>query len=54
MILRGVLQVDEVDAYREEIVRGNFELNNEKRRLEERDAYGKAFLQMSISGFKGP
>jgi len=45
VILRGVLTSGEVDAYREEIKRATFELNNEKRKLEERDAYGKAFLQ---------
>ena len=45
VILRGVLTRDEVTAYREEIVRVTAELNEEKRKLEERDAYGKAFLQ---------
>lgn len=45
VILRGVLTSGEVDAYREEIKRATFELNNEKRKLEERGAYGKAFLQ---------
>ncbi len=45
VILRGVLTSGEIEAYRKEIKRATFELNNEKRKLEERDAYGKAFLQ---------
>ncbi|MDD5260408.1 MAG: phytanoyl-CoA dioxygenase family protein [Methylacidiphilales bacterium] len=45
VILRGVLTPEEVEAYRAEIKRATFELNKEKRKLEERDAYGKAFLQ---------
>jgi ectoine hydroxylase-related dioxygenase (phytanoyl-CoA dioxygenase family) len=45
VILRGVFTPDEVEAYRAEIKRATVQLNNEKRKLEERDAYGKAFLQ---------
>ena len=45
VILRGVLTRNEVEAFREEVKRATFERNNEKRKLEERDAFGKAFLQ---------
>jgi ectoine hydroxylase-related dioxygenase (phytanoyl-CoA dioxygenase family) len=45
VILRGVLTADEVEAYRVEIKKATAELNQEKRKLEDRDAYGKAFLQ---------
>lgn len=45
VILRGVFTPGEVEAYRAHIKRATFELNNERRKLEERDAYGKAFLQ---------
>jgi ectoine hydroxylase-related dioxygenase (phytanoyl-CoA dioxygenase family) len=45
IILRGVLTPEEVEAYRPEIKRTTAEMNNETRKLEERDAYGKAFLQ---------
>ena len=45
VILSGVFTPEEVGAYRAEIKRASLELNNEKRKLEERDSYGKAFLQ---------
>jgi ectoine hydroxylase-related dioxygenase (phytanoyl-CoA dioxygenase family) len=45
VILRGVFTSEEVDAYRIEIQRATRELNQESRKLDERDTYGKAFLQ---------
>jgi ectoine hydroxylase-related dioxygenase (phytanoyl-CoA dioxygenase family) len=45
IILREVFRKVEVDRYRREIHKASAELNSEKRRLEDRDAYGKAFLQ---------
>jgi ectoine hydroxylase-related dioxygenase (phytanoyl-CoA dioxygenase family) len=45
VILRGVFTRDEVEAYRVEIKKVTFAINDEKRKLQERDAYGKAFLQ---------
>ena len=45
VILRGVLTPSEVEAYRQEIRRATTALNKETRKLEDRDAYGKAFLQ---------
>ncbi len=44
--IQGVLSRDEVAAWREEIVRAAYEFNQETRKLEERDTYGKAFLQI--------
>lgn len=43
--LRGVLKPDEVEAYRRAITEAVQRLNQESRPLEERDTYGKAFLQ---------
>lgn len=43
--LRGVCTPDEVHAYRTAIVEAAKRLNAESRPLEERDTYGKAFLQ---------
>ena len=43
--LRGVLKPAEVDAYRRAITEAVQRLNQESRPLEERDTYGKAFLQ---------
>ena len=45
VLLRGVCTPEEVAAYREVIVEASRNLNAEKRKLEERDTYGKAFLQ---------
>ena len=45
VILRDVLTPEDVEAYRTEIKRATAALNNEKRKLEDRDSYGKAFLQ---------
>jgi ectoine hydroxylase-related dioxygenase (phytanoyl-CoA dioxygenase family) len=45
VLLRGVCSPSEVAAYREVIVEASRNLNGEKRKLEERDTYGKAFLQ---------
>src|SRR6185503_20466705 len=43
--LRGVLRPNEVEAYRRAITEAVQRLNQESRPLEERDTYGKAFLQ---------
>jgi ectoine hydroxylase-related dioxygenase (phytanoyl-CoA dioxygenase family) len=45
VILRGVFTRDEVEAYRAEIKAATERLNEEKRKLADRDAFGKAFLQ---------
>jgi len=45
ILLRGVCSAEEVAAYREVIVEASRAHNREKRKLNERDAYGKAFLQ---------
>lgn len=45
IILRGVLKPEEVEAFRPGIKKATSEMNRENRKLEERDAYGKAFLQ---------
>ena len=45
VLLRGVCSPEEVAAYRGVIVEASRNLNAEKRKLEERDTYGKAFLQ---------
>ena len=42
----GLLNKDEVAAYRDVIVQAAHRYNTEKRKLEERDTYGKAFLQI--------
>lgn len=46
IVLRGVCAVDEIEAYRQHLVAGVERMNIEKRRLEDRDTYGKAFLQI--------
>jgi ectoine hydroxylase-related dioxygenase (phytanoyl-CoA dioxygenase family) len=45
-LTRGLLNSEEVRAYREVIVDAADRYNTEKRKLEERDTYGKAFLQI--------
>lgn len=45
-LTRGLLSPEEVAAYREVIVNAAGKYNTEKRKLEERDTYGKAFLQI--------
>src|SRR3984893_13145930 len=45
-LVRAVLSGDEVPVYRESITKAVLRHNMEKRKLEERDTYGKAFLQI--------
>ncbi len=45
-LIKGVLRPDEVAAYREAINEAAYQYNTEKRALQERDTYGKAFLQI--------
>jgi ectoine hydroxylase-related dioxygenase (phytanoyl-CoA dioxygenase family) len=44
--LRGVLSPEEIASYREVILAATMSHNRETRPLEERDTYGKAFLQV--------
>lgn len=46
ILLRGVLSPAEIAAYREVILAGTIRNNRETRPMEERDTYGKAFLQV--------
>ncbi len=46
VLIESVLQADEVAAYRKAINDAAYRYNTEKRKLEERDTYGKAFLQI--------
>lgn len=45
-LIHNVLSPDEVSAYREAINSAAYKYNTEKRALEDRDTYGKAFLQI--------
>jgi len=45
-LIKGVLSAHEVAAYRTVINEAAYAYNTEKRKLEERDTYGKAFLQI--------
>lgn len=45
-LVRGVMRADEVPPYREAINNAAYKFNTENRSLEERDTYGKAFLQI--------
>lgn len=45
-LVRQVLRPDEVSAYRNAINEAAYRFNTENRKLEERDTYGKAFLQI--------
>jgi len=46
ILLRGVCSKEEIAAYREVIVDATMRHNRETRPIEERDTYGKAFLQV--------
>ncbi|HVG15722.1 MAG TPA: phytanoyl-CoA dioxygenase family protein [Chitinophagaceae bacterium] len=45
-LIKNVLSTEEVTAYREVINHAAYRHNTEKRAMEERDTYGKAFLQI--------
>ena len=45
-LIKNILNADEVNAYRDVINNAAYKYNTEKRKLEERDTYGKAFLQI--------
>ena len=45
-LLRNVLEGNELLFYKEAIVQAAARFNSEKRKMEERDTYGKAFLQI--------
>ena len=45
-LVRNVLSAEEISAYRPVIVDAADRYNTEKRKLDERDTYGKAFLQI--------
>lgn len=45
-LVKGVLTTDEIDVYRPVIVGAADRYNTEKRKLEDRNTYGKAFLQI--------
>ena len=45
-LIKGVLHPEEVPSYRDAINEAAYKYNTEKRALEERDTYGKAFLQI--------
>jgi ectoine hydroxylase-related dioxygenase (phytanoyl-CoA dioxygenase family) len=47
VLLRSVAKPDEIDAYRHVINYAAYRYNTEKRKLEDRDTYGKAFLQIT-------
>jgi ectoine hydroxylase-related dioxygenase (phytanoyl-CoA dioxygenase family) len=44
-LVKGVLSAEEINAYRPVILGAASRFNTEKRKLEDRDTYGKAFLQ---------
>jgi ectoine hydroxylase-related dioxygenase (phytanoyl-CoA dioxygenase family) len=46
ILIKNLSNSHEIDVYRTEIVRAAEEFNTERRKLEERDTYGKAFLQI--------
>jgi ectoine hydroxylase-related dioxygenase (phytanoyl-CoA dioxygenase family) len=46
ILLRNILNKDEVSLYRDVIVEAANRFNTEKRKMEDRDTYGKAFLQI--------
>ena len=46
ILLRNILSEEEMAVYREVIVNAAERFNTEKRKFEERDTYGKAFLQI--------
>ena len=46
LLLKGVLTQEEAGVYRHVINDAAYKFNTEKRKMEERDTYGKAFLQI--------
>ncbi len=46
VLIRNILSPEEVAAYREVVVDAGDTFNKEKRKLEDRDVFGKAFLQV--------
>lgn len=46
VLLRNILSPEEIAVYRDVIVDAADRFNTEKRKMEERDTYGKAFLQI--------
>lgn len=46
ILLRNILNENEVNIYRKVIVDATDRLNTERRKMEDRDTYGKAFLQI--------
>lgn len=46
VLLRNILSAEEIAVYRDIIVDAADRFNTEKRKMEERDTYGKAFLQI--------
>lgn len=46
VLCKGLASKEEVDFYRKAILDGVEKLNTERRRMEDRDTYGKAFLQI--------
>lgn len=46
VLVPGLLDKDECTAYRSAINDASYKYNTEKRKMEERDTYGKAFLQV--------
>jgi len=46
VLIKEVLNEEEVAAYREVLLQAAEKFNEEKRKLEDRDTYGKAFLQI--------
>lgn len=45
-LIQGLLSANEVEAYHQVVSNAAAQYNTEKRKLEERDTYGKAFLQV--------
>src|SRR5579862_1209116 len=45
-LVKNILNADEIVAYRDVINEAAYKYNTEKRKLEDRDTYGKAFLQI--------
>jgi ectoine hydroxylase-related dioxygenase (phytanoyl-CoA dioxygenase family) len=45
-LVKGILSANEIAAYRKVIVAAAEKYNTEKRKLQDRDTYGKAFLQI--------
>lgn len=46
VLIPGILSADEAAVYRQVILDAAEKYNTEKRKIEERDTYGKAFLQI--------